>query len=198
MSNLYKQKINLYQKSQAFAPQLSALRIAQVWAGLSVVFILLAFAHKLNLNSQQRAIEKLKIEQAKESEQLIEVAQLKKNKNIHASKGELALLKEKISDVDGVVSQLRKLEADERYPFSFYVESLVMRHVKGTYLAYISLQDEGKKMTFSGVALEPQLVPIMVQSWQKSPSLISSQVKRVRLDNLKQDKDFVKFNLQAE
>lgn len=110
----------------------------------------------------------------------------------------MALLKEKISDVDGVVSQLRKLEADERYPFSFYVESLVMRHVKGTYLAYISLQDEGKKMTFSGVALEPQLVPIMVQSWQKSPSLISSQVKRVRLDNLKQDKDFVKFNLQAE
>lgn len=80
MSNLYKQKINLYQKSQAFAPQLSALRIAQVWAGLSVVFILLAFAHKLNLNSQQRAIEKLKIEQAKESEQLIEVAQLKKIK----------------------------------------------------------------------------------------------------------------------
>ncbi len=198
MNYALKQKINLYQKSQAFAPELSALRIAQVWLGLGVVLILSAFSHKLSLRSQLKDIEKLKIEQAKESEQLIEVAQFKKNKNVHFSKSELSLLKEKISDVDGVISQLKKLEDDERYPFSFYIESLVMRHVKGTYLAYINLQDEGRKMTFSGVALEPQLVPIMVQSWQKSPSLISSQVKKVRLDNLKQDKDFVKFNLQAE
>lgn len=198
MNNALKQKINLYQKSQAFAPKLSALRIAQIWLGISAVLILLAFTNKLSLGSQLNKIEQLKIEQAKESEQLIEMAQLKKNRNLHASKSELALLKEQISDVDGVISQLRKLENEERYPFSFYVESLVMRHVKGTYLAYINLQDEGRKMTFSGVALEPQLVPIMVQSWQKSPSLISTQVKKVRLDNLKQDKDFVKFNLQAE
>ncbi|HRE31090.1 MAG TPA: hypothetical protein PLD88_03860, partial [Candidatus Berkiella sp.] len=89
-------------------------------------------------------------------------------------------------------------EDEDRSPFSFYVESIAMRHVKGTYLAYINLQDEGRRMSFSGVALEPQLVPIMVQSWQKSPSIISTQVKKVRLDNLKQDKDYVKFNLQAE
>jgi len=198
MNNVLKQKINLYQKSQAFAPQLSALRISQIWLGLVVVLIFSAFAHKLNLRTQLGQVEKLKIDQAKESEQLIDIALARKNRNVSTSKGELVLLKEKIADVDGVVSQLKKLEADERYPFSFYVESLVIRHVKGTYLAYISLQDEGKKMIFSGVALEPQLVPIMVQSWQKSPSLISSQVKKVRLDNLKQDKDFVKFNLQAE
>lgn len=198
MTQVLKQKINLYQKSQAFAPELSALRISQIWLGLGVLLIVLAFTHKLSLRTQLGEIEKLKIEQAKESAQLIEIAQLRKNKNMNASKGEVAQLKERIADVDGVVSQLTKLEADQRYPFSFYVESLVMRHVKGTYLAYINLQDEGKKMTFSGVALEPQLVPIMVQSWQKSPSLISSQVKRVKLDNLKQDKDFVKFNLQAE
>jgi hypothetical protein len=198
MNYAHKQKINLYQKSQAFAPELSALRIAQIWVAIGVVFILFAFAHKLNLKSQLNEIENLKAEQAKESEQLIEVAQLKKSKSTLVSKSELALLKEKISDVDGVISQLRKLDADERYPFSFYIESIVMRHVKGTYLAYINLQDEGRKMSFSGVALEPQLVPIMVQSWQKSPSLISTQVKKVRLDNLKQDKDYVKFNLQAE
>lgn len=198
MMVLLKQKINLYQKSQAFAPRLSALRITQIWLGMATLLILSAFVHKLSLHSQRKEIENLKLAQGKESEQLIDLAQQRKNKNILSTKGELASLKEKIADVDAVVSQLNKLEADERYPFSFYVESLVMRHVKGTYLAYINLQDEGKKMTFSGVALEPQLVPIMVQSWQKSPSLISTQVKKVRLDNMKQDKDFVKFNLQAE
>lgn len=197
MQNL-KQKINLYQKADIFAPGLSALRISQIWAGLGVFLMVVAFVHKLSLGSQLKEIDKLKVEQSKESDQLVELAQARKMKNISASKGELALLKERISDVDGVVAQLKQLEQDERHPFSFYVESLAMRHVKGTYLAYISLQDEGKKMSFSGVALEPQLVPIMVQTWQKTPSLISSQVKKVRLDNLKQDSDFVKFNLQAE
>lgn len=198
MMALLKQKINLYQKSQAFAPRLSALRISQIWLGAAAILIVSSFSHKLSLHSQLKEIEALKLVQAKESEQLIDLAQTRKNKNKAMSKNEIALLKEKILDVDSVISQLNKLEADEKYPFSFYVESLVMRHVKGTYLAYISLQDEGKKMTFSGVALEPQLVPIMVQSWQKTPSIISTQVKKVKLDNLKQDKDFVKFNLQAE
>jgi len=198
MMALLKQKINLYQKSQAFAPRLSALRITQIWLGAAAILIVSSFSHKLSLHSQLKEIEALKLAQAKESEQLIDLAQTRKNKNKAMSKNEIALLKEKILDVDSVISQLNKLEADEKYPFSFYVESLVMRHVKGTYLAYISLQDEGKKMTFSGVALEPQLVPIMVQSWQKTPSIISTQVKKVKLDNLKQDKDFVKFNLQAE
>lgn len=193
-----KQKINLYQKSDIFAPGLSALRISQIWAGLGIFLIIVAFIHKVSLGSQLKEIENLKIEQSKESDQLLELAQAKKVRNGNTSKGELAILKERISDVDAVVMQLKKLEEDERHPFSFYVESLALRHVKGTYLAYINLQDEGKKMTFSGIALEPQLVPIMVQTWQKSPSLISSQVKKVRLDNLKQDKDFVKFNLQAE
>lgn len=198
MTTILKQKINLYQKSQAFAPRLSALRIAQTWLGLAAVLIISAFSHKLSLHSQLKEIENLKLAQGKENAELIDLAQLRKNKNTHMSKNEIALLKEKILDVDGVISQLNRLEADEKYPFSFYIESLVMRHVKGTYLAYINLQDEGKKMTFSGVALEPQLVPIMVQSWQKTPSIINTQVKKVRLDNLKQDKDFVKFNLQAE
>lgn len=198
MMNNLKQKINLYQKADIFAPGLSALRISQIWLGLGAFLIVIALFHKISLGSQLKEIENLKVEQSKESDQLVELAQAKKARNMNASKGELALLKERISDVDNVVTQLKKLEEDERHPFSFYVESLAMRHVKGTYLAYISLQDEGKKMTFSGIALEPQLVPIMVQTWQKSPSLISSQVRKVRLDNLKQDKDFVKFNLQAE
>lgn len=198
MIQLLKQKINLYQRSQAYAPALSAVRIVQCWLALLIFLMMVAFTHKLNLTRYQNAIEALKISQAKDSEDLLELSQVKKGKNIIKSKNEVALLKERISDVDSIVAQLKHIEAEERYPFSFYVESLATRHVKGTYLAYINLQDEGRKMSFAGVALEPQLVPIMVQSWQRSPSIISTQVKKVRLDNLKQDKDFVKFNLQAE
>lgn len=198
MMQILKQRINLYQRSQAYAPALSAVRIVQYWLGILILFIVLTLMHKLNLNRQENLIEDLKIVQAKESDDLLELSQAKKSKIVTRSKSEIALLKERIADIDAIVAQLKQIENEDRSPFSFYVESLAMRHVKGTYLAYINLQDEGRKMSFSGVALEPQLVPIMVQSWQRSPSIISSQVKKVRLDNLKQDKDYVKFNLQAE
>ncbi len=198
MMQLLKQKINLYQRSQAYAPALSAVRIAQCWLALLVFLIMVTLTHKLNLNRQKNAIEDLRMTQAKESDDLLELSQTKKSKIVIKSKSDIALLKERIADIDNIVAELKHIEEEDRYPFSFYVESLAMRHVKGTYLAYINLQDEGRKMSFSGVALEPQLVPIMVQSWQRSPSIISSQVNKVRLDNLKQDKDYVKFNLQAE
>ncbi|MCS5712673.1 hypothetical protein [Candidatus Berkiella aquae] len=198
MMQFFKQKINLYQKTQAYLPTLSAMRIMQIWLALLALLIISAFIHKLILINHVKEIETLKEEQSQENSELLELSQNKKVNNVVKAKNEMILLKEKIADIDSIVSQLKQLEDEDRSPFSFYVESIAMRHVKGTYLAYINLQDEGRRMSFSGVALEPQLVPIMVQSWQKSPSIISTQVKKVRLDNLKQDKDYVKFNLQAE
>ncbi|HRE31089.1 MAG TPA: hypothetical protein PLD88_03855, partial [Candidatus Berkiella sp.] len=102
-----KQKINLYQKTQAYLPTLSAMRIVQIWLAIFVLLVISAFMHKAILVNHVKKIETLKEEQDQENNELLELSQSKKVNHAVRAKNEIVLLKEKIADIDSIVSQLK-------------------------------------------------------------------------------------------
>ena len=78
------------------------------------------------------------------------------------------------------------------------MEGFALSHVKGMYVSHFYMQNEGKKMAFDGDALAPQLVPQMVQAWEKSTVMKGRRFQKLNISRIKDNSQSVKFNLQAE
>ena len=196
---LLKQDVNLYQKEEEFVPLLSATRLFQVWIFLCIILGGISASQKWQAQSQMSKIHQLKANQEAVNGQLVSLSKnvkIKKNSQVLAE--ELAQLQEKIDKIENGIALLQKEENRKIFHLSAYLEGLAMQHVKGTYVSYFYMQNAGNKIAFDGLALQPELVPQMVQSWKQSEPLRGKSFQKLQIKQVKQNAKWVQFNLKAE
>lgn len=196
---ILKQDVNLYQKEEEFVPLLSATRLFQVWIFLFIILAIIASQQKWLSVSQISKIHQLKVNQESVNEQLVSLSKnVKSKKNSQVLKEELAQIQEKIDKTEREIELLQKEENRKTYHLSAYLEGLAIHHVKGTYISYFYMQNTGNKIAFDGLALQPELVPQMVQSWKQSEPLRGKSFQKLQIKQVKQNTKWVQFNLKAE
>jgi uncharacterized protein YlzI (FlbEa/FlbD family) len=199
MMILLKQDVNLYQREEKFVPVLSTTRLLQVWLFLCIILGMIAGQQKWLAATQINKIHQLKINQEIVNGQLVSLSKnVKIKKNSQVLKEELAQVQEKIDKIEREIALLQKEEDRKTYPLSAYLEGLAIQHVKGTYVSYFYMQNKGNKIAFDGIALQPELVPQMVQSWKQSEPLRGKSFQKLQIKQVKQNTKWVQFNLKAE
>ncbi len=194
-----KQNINFYQQEVEYVPFFSATRLFQIWFGLFVIFALIGAEAKWSQYSTNKSIEYLKIERDKVNVQLQSLStEFKAKNNPQKIQEDINHLKEKIAKTQNAISQLKVQEEGQFYQLSTYLEGFAISHIKGMYVSHFYMQNEGKKMSFNGNALSAQLVPQMVQAWEKRTVMKGRRFQKLNIQRIKDDPQWVKFNLQAE
>jgi len=196
---ILKQDINLYQKEAEFAPLLSATRLIQIWGLLLLVLLLLAIEQKWVAKNKLENIEALKIQQKAIDTQLVELSNKAKIKgNTHQVINDLNDMREKVAMVEKAIASLKEEESKSYYPLSAYLEGFATRHVNGVFISHFYMEKTGKKMIFEGMALEPRLVPLMMQAWEGAPPMAGKSFQKFKVQRIKTNGAPVQFNLQAE
>ncbi len=195
---MLKQNINFYQTEIEYTPMLSATLLVQIWLILFAGLAVMAIWQKWSLSSQTNNIQNIKSMQVSVNEQLQKLGkELKAKSNPQASQQELTTLKEKIEKTQNAIAQLQAQENKKNYPLSSYLEGFATTHIKGMYVSHFYMQNEGMKMSFEGTALQPQLIPRMVQSWEQTLPMKGRRFQKLNMQRIKKDADWVQFNLQA-
>ncbi len=197
---ILKQNVNFYQKEEEeFTPVLSATLLFQLWLGLFFVLALIAINAKWSLNEQNRNIEDLKKKREEVNQQLQTMSKDFKAKNSpHKMQEEIAIIKDKITKTQSAIALLQEQSNFQSYPLSSYLEGFAASHVKGMYVSHFYMENEGHRMNFAGNALSPQLVPLMVKSWESTQVMKGRRFQKLNLQQIDKNKPWVKFNLQAE
>lgn len=196
---ILKQNVNFYQVEEEYTPLLSATRLFQIWGALFAILALVAIEAKWTQHFEIKRIEDLKTTRDEINAQLQAMGkELKAKNNPQKLQEELLTLRDKISKTQTAISQLQVQENNQTYQLSAYLEGFALSHVKGMYVSHFYMQNEGKKMAFDGDALAPQLVPQMVQAWEKSTVMKGRRFQKLNISRIKDNSQSVKFNLQAE
>ncbi len=196
---ILKQNVNFYQVEEEYTPLLSATRLFQIWLALFAILALVAIEAKWTQHFEIKRIEDLKTTRDEINAQLQAMGkELKAKNNPQKLQEELLTLRDKISKTQTAISQLQVQENNQTYHLSAYLEGFALSHVKGMYVSHFYMQNEGKKMAFDGDALAPQLVPQMVQAWEKSTVMKGRRFQKLNISRIKDNSQSVKFNLQAE
>ncbi|MBN9286411.1 MAG: hypothetical protein BGO43_07000 [Gammaproteobacteria bacterium 39-13] len=196
---ILKQDVNLYQQEAEFTPLLSATRLMQIWGLLLMVLLLLAIAQKWTVKNKLESIEALKVQQKTIDTQLIALSNEAKIKgNDHQVKNDLNDMREKVAMVEKAIASLKEEENKTYYPLSTYLEGFATRHVNGVFISHFYMEKTGKKMMFEGIALEPRLVPLMMQAWEGMPPMVGKGFQRFKVQRINTNQTPVQFNLQAE
>jgi hypothetical protein len=195
---MLKQNINFYQMEIEYSPLLSATLLVQIWLFLFAGLAVMAFFQKWSLNSQSKNIQNIKTMQLSVNEQLQLLGkELKAKTNPQGLQQKLIVLKEKIEKTQNAINQLQVQENKKNYPLSSYLEGFAKTHIKGMYVSHFYMQNDGMKMSFEGTALQPQLIPQMVQSWEQTIPMKGRRFQKLNMQRIKKDADWVQFNLQA-
>ncbi|MBS0286392.1 MAG: hypothetical protein JSR17_03800 [Proteobacteria bacterium] len=194
-----KQNVNFFQVEEEDLPWLSATRLCQLWLGLFVVLAFFAIHTKWSQYYAVKSMEEIKTKRDQVNEELQAISQeIKAKNNPQKIQEEINLLKDNISHVQSAIAQLQEQENYKTYNLSLYLQGFANTHVKGMYVSHFYLQNEGKKMSFQGDALSAQLVPQMVQSWEKTQVMKGRKFQQLSIERVNNKTDIVKFKLQAE
>ncbi len=195
---MLKQNINFYQTEIEYAPLLNATLLVQIWLILFAGLAAMAIWQKWSLSSQSKNIQNIKTMQVTVNDQLQQLGkELKAKNNPLIIQQELTSLKERIEKTENAIAQLQVQENKKNYPLSSYLEGFAITHVKGMYVSHFYMQNDGMKMSFEGTALQPQLIPQMVQSWEQNIPMKGRRFQKLNMQRIKKDADWVQFNLQA-
>lgn len=196
---ILKQDINLYQKQEELAPWLSATRLVQIWGFLFTILLVVAIQHKWVAKNEAKNIEALKAQQQDIDAQLIKLShQIKVKRNDPQARDNLIQLRERVKMAEKAIIQLKEEGSKTYYPLSSYLEGFAEQHVKGTFISHFYIEKTSKKLLFEGIALEPRLVPLMMQSWEKAPPMVGKGFQKFKIQQIKTNGSSVQFNLQAE
>jgi len=196
---ILKQNVNFYQVEEEYTPLLSAVRLFQLWLGLFAILALIAIETKWSQHAEIQKMEDLKAKRDEVNIQLQAMSkELKAKNNPQKIQEELTALKDKISKTQIAISQLQVQENNQTHHLSAYLEGFANAHVKGMYVSHFYMQNEGKKMAFDGDALAPQLIPQMVQAWEKNTVMKGRRFQKLSITRVKDNSQSVKFNLQAD
>jgi hypothetical protein len=193
-----KQDINLYQLKQEFVPFLSFTRMVQVWSCLLIILSLYALEQKITLISNTKEMERVKSEQGIVISELTKLSShVKGNKKNDHYQEDLTQLKENINQAKSVIAQLLEEEKNKNQRLSSYLEGFALQHVKGTFVSHFNLEKTEKKLSFEGYALQPHLVPQMVQSWEQAPAMSGKKFHKLEMQRLQPNAPWVEFHLQG-
>ncbi|MGD9593030.1 MAG: hypothetical protein AB7V32_10965 [Candidatus Berkiella sp.] len=196
---ILKQNINFYQVEEEYAPALSLTRMLQVWLALIIILGILAIQAKWVEHGEANKLKSLNHEREAVNAELITMSKaLKAKNNPQKLQAELNTLQEQISKTQAAIEKLQSQENNDHYHLFAYLEGFASAHVKGTYISHFLIQNEGGKMVFEGDALAPQLIPQMVQSWEKNTVMKGRRFQKLNISRIKENNQWVKFNLQAQ
>ncbi len=81
--------------------------------------------------------------------------------------------------------------------FSNYLEGLARNPVEGLWLEVIEISERGQGLLLSGVALQPYLVPRLLDALRKEPAFEGKEFKGFEMQSPTQDQVGIKFSLQT-
>jgi hypothetical protein len=194
-----KQRVELYQgRFRAGRRLLSARHI--VWTGALCALLLgLVFGWgQWRAGRQARALDSLREEAAQAAQRIVQLAEthpparadralqveVERRENERAAKSELLRL-------------LSSQSLGNTQGFSPHLTALARRRVNGVWLREIRLVEGGGELWLAGSALEPELVPRLLQHLRDEAPFAGTTFRRLRVERAADDAGYVDFGLDT-
>lgn len=159
------QRINLYRVDRGVEPDLSFLRISQIW-GTFLVVLLIYSAIMWGLAHRKEG--QVKILETQSKTISAQLALKKSTFNIADDQKKLQ------ADIDGLIVDRRQkgllletLKAQgltQKQGFSTFLDGLAKNHVEGTWFTRMVISDGGGVIALSGGAVQAKLIPVVFQN----------------------------------
>lgn len=192
-----KQQINLYQpmlrqqKKPFSAASMLALTgfFIAVFAGIYAYSLSQLDTIETNLSSIEKSTKDLQVQVDKLSKQFPGKTKSK------LLSSEIARMNKELATRREIKNALSQHSLENKRVFSALLESLARKHVQGTWLTSVSIDDGGEALGFSGKTFSSDLVPFYIQqlSEEKSFSGLSFNVMELR----RSEKDPLNLDFQV-
>jgi hypothetical protein len=194
-----KQRIELYQdRFRAGRRLLPARQI--VWTGALCALLLgLIFGwEQVSAAGEARALNALREEAAHAAQRIVQLAET------HPPARADRALQEEVDRRNSereVRSELLRLLSSQSLGntqgFSPYLTALARRRVDGVWLSEIRLAEGGRELRLAGAALEPELVPRLLQYLRDEAPFAGTTFRRMRVERAPDDAGYVEFRLDT-
>jgi len=191
------QQVNLFQPIFRKERKLLSFRVFLQICALSGVMLLMLFGWSMRQTHQLSAdLEQIEIQQARYSNQLIEVsARLANMKTDTAPQVALSRLERELVASRKVVYALTRVRNTYSQGVSAYLESFSRQSPKGVWLTGFTVQAGGEGLVIRGSSLKPELVPTFLQQLSTEKALTGTEFGLLHILRETPDARFVDFTV---
>jgi hypothetical protein len=195
-----KQWVELYQpRFRAGRRLFSGQQI--IWIGaLGALLLVLVFGwEQLRAGGEARALDALREESAQAAQDVVRLADTHPPARADVA---LQVSVDRREEERAVKSELLRLLSSQSLGnaqgFSPYLVGLARRRVHGAWLSEIHVMQGGRELRLAGSALEPELVPRLLQRLREEEPFAGTTFRRVRVERAPDDAGRIDFTLDTE
>lgn len=191
------QQINLYQIEIQEEVPFSFLQAVRVLIIL-MISLVVASGWLLHGNiSQQKKIASLAVAKQKLSNKFVKLSrQVPEDEQIKQLTKQIQLLEKKRNSAQDVVNTMRRLQIMELQGFSKYLQALADQKIAGLQITKFIFAAGGDFIKLEGVALQPDLIPQLIQSLSSEKMFNNKLFELLQLQQDKEDK-LIHFSLET-